>query len=145
MQLAQLIQGQLKKAEIDAQIVQLEFAQILQQQSEKAFKGITLVGWSGRVDPDGNTYDHVYTGRPNNDSSYSNKEVDKLLDESRQTTDETKRKAAFRAAEKIFVLDDPARIWYRFGVAQLLTVKKVTGLEAYPDQLIRLQYAKLAK
>lgn len=145
LQLAQLIQGQLKKAEIDAQIVQLEFAQILQQQSEKAFKGITLVGWSGRVDPDGNTYDHVYTGRPNNDSSYSNKEVDKLLDESRQTTDETKRKAAFRAAEKIFVLDDPARIWYRFGVAQLLTVKKVTGLEAYPDQLIRLQYAKLAK
>lgn len=145
LQLAQLIQAQLKKAEIDAQIVQLEFAQILQQQAERSFKGITLVGWSGRVDPDGNTYDFVYTGRPLNDSSYSNKEVDRLLDETRQVTDEAKRKAAYRAAEQIFVVDDPARIWYRFGVAMLLTSKKLTGLEAYPDQMIRFQYGKLAK
>ena len=63
----------------------------------------------------------------------------------RQTSDEAKRKAALRAAEKIYVVDDPARIWYRFGVAQLLTVKKLTGLEPYPDQIIRFQFAKLAK
>ncbi|HEU5317805.1 MAG TPA: ABC transporter substrate-binding protein, partial [Chloroflexota bacterium] len=145
LQLAQLIQAQLQKASIDAQIVQLEFAQILQQQTDKVFKGVALTGWSGRVDPDGNTYDFVVTGQPQNDPSYSNKEVDRLMNEQRQTTDEAKRKTALQAAQKIYVVDDPARIWYGFGVAQLLTNKKVTGLEPYPDRIIRFQYAKLAK
>jgi peptide/nickel transport system substrate-binding protein len=145
LQLAQLIQAQLQKASIDAQIVQLEFAQILQQQTDKVFKGVALTGWSGRIDPDGNTYDFVVTGAPQNDPSYSNKEVDRLMNEQRQTTDEAKRKTALQAAQKIFVVDDPARIWYGFGVSQLLTNKKVSGLEPYPDRIIRFQYAKLAK
>jgi len=145
LQLAQLIQAQLQKASIDAQIVQLEFAQILQQQTDKVFKGVALTGWSGRIDPDGNTYDFVVTGAPQNDPSYSNKEVDRLMNEQRQTSDEAKRKAALQAAQKIFVVDDPARIWYGFGVSQLLTNKKVTGLEPYPDRIVRFQYAKLAK
>jgi peptide/nickel transport system substrate-binding protein len=144
LQQAQLLQAQLAKAEIKAEIKQLEFAQILKLQSDKAFPGMTFVGWSGRVDPDANTYDHIVTGKPFNDSSYSNKEVDKLLDEQRTTSDEPKRKELLRKAEQIYVVDDPARVWFRFGVAQLITTKKVTGLEAYPDQIVRFQYAKLA-
>jgi peptide/nickel transport system substrate-binding protein len=145
LQQAQLIQAQLRKADIDAQISQLEFAQILKQQTDHAFKGMTYVGWSGRVDPDGNTYDFNYTGRPNNDGSYSNKDVDKLLDDQRQTTDEAKRKDALRKAEQIFVVDDPARVWFRFGVAQILTNKKLQGLQPYPDQIPRFQFASLTK
>jgi peptide/nickel transport system substrate-binding protein len=145
LQQAQLIQAQLRKADIDAQIVQLEFAQILKQQADHVFKGMTYVGWSGRVDPDGNTYDFNYTGRPNNDGSYSNKDVDTLLDEQRQTTDLTKRKDALRKAEQIYVVDDPSHVWFRFGVAQLLTSKKLQGLEPYPDQIPRFQYASLQK
>src|SRR5207248_6018561 len=41
LQQAQLIQAQLRKADIDAQIAQLEFAQILKQQADKVFKGIS--------------------------------------------------------------------------------------------------------
>lgn len=145
LQQAQLIQAQLAKAEIKADLVQLEFAQVLQMQTAHTFKGMTFVGWSGRIDPDGNTYDHVYTGRPFNDSSYTNKDVDALLDQQRQTSDEDKRKAALRKAEQIYVVDDPARVWFRFGVAQLLTVKKLQGLQPYPDQIIRFQYAWLSK
>jgi peptide/nickel transport system substrate-binding protein len=145
LQQAQLIQAQLRKADIDAQISQLEFAQILKQQTDKVFKGITYVGWSGRVDPDGNTYDFNYTGRPNNDGSYSNPDVDRLLDEQRQATDEAKRKDALRKAEQIFVVDDPARAWFRFGVAQMLTSKQLQGLQPYPDQIPRFQFASLQK
>jgi peptide/nickel transport system substrate-binding protein len=145
LQLAQLIQAQLKKADINAQIVQLEFAQILQQQTDKTFKGVALTGWSGRVDPDGNVYDFVVTGKPQNDPSYSNKDVDRLMEEQRQSTDQGKRKAALQAAQKIFVLDDPGRIWYGFGVSQLLVNKRVSGLEPYSDRIIRFQYAKVAK
>jgi peptide/nickel transport system substrate-binding protein len=145
LQLAQLIQAQLGKADIRAELVQLEFAQILELQSRKEFKGLTQVGWSGRIDPDGNTYDHIYTGRPFNDSSYSNREVDRLLDEQRATTDTDRRKTALRRAEQIFVVDDPARIWFRHGVAQLVTAKRLQGLEPYPDQIIRFQFAWLQK
>jgi peptide/nickel transport system substrate-binding protein len=145
LQLAQLMKAQLQKADIQMDITQLQFAEILKLQNDHAFKGLTLVGWSGRIDPDGNTFDHVYTGRPFNDSSYTNKDVDKLLDEERATTDQEKRKTALRAAEKIFAVDDPARIWYRFGVALLLTVPKFKGLEPYPDQIVRFQYGWLQR
>ena len=145
LQQAQLIQAQLRKADIDAQIAQLEFAQILKQQTDHVFKGITYVGWSGRIDPDGNTYDFNYTGRPNNDGSYSNPDVDKLLDEQRQAGDESARRAALRKAEQIFVVDDPARAWFRFGVAQQLTTTKLQGLTPYPDQIPRFQLASLSK
>src|SRR5689334_22007631 len=104
LQQAQLIQAQLKRADIDAQIVQLEFAQILDQQTKHTFKGATYIGWSGRIDPDGNTYDFLFTGRPNNDTSYSNADVDKLLDAQRQATDEAGRKDALRKAEQIYVV-----------------------------------------
>ncbi len=145
LQQAQLLQAQLRKADIDAQIVQLEFAQILDLQSKHEFKGITYVGWSGRIDPDPNTYDHIVTGKPFNDSSYSNKDVDRLLDEQRATTDEAKRKDALRKAEQIYVVDDPARVWLRFGVSPLLTVKAVQGMEPYPDRIPRLHVASLQK
>jgi peptide/nickel transport system substrate-binding protein len=145
LQQAQLIQAELRKADIDAQISQLEFAQVLKQQTDHVFKGVTFVGWSGRIDPDGNTYDFMYTDRPNNDSSYSNKDVDKLLDDQRQTDDQAKRKDALRKAEQIYVADDPARVWFRFRVSQLLTSKKLQGLQPYPDQIPRFQFASLQK
>jgi peptide/nickel transport system substrate-binding protein len=145
LQQAQLIQAQLRKADIDAQIVELEFAQILKQQADHVFKGMTYVGWSGRVDPDGNTYDFNYTARPNNDGSYSNADVDKLLDDQRQTTDEAKRKDSLRKAEQIYVVDDPSHVWFRFGVSQLLTSTKLQGLQPYPDQIPRFQAASLQK
>lgn len=145
LQQAQLVQAQLAKADIKAEIKQLEFAQILDAQSKKTFTGMTFIGWSGRIDPDPNFYDFVVTGRPNNDSSYSNKEVDKLMEDQRQTSDEAKRKEALRKAEQIAVVDDPARVWFRFGVAQLVTTKKVQGLTVYPDQIIRFNYGSLSK
>jgi peptide/nickel transport system substrate-binding protein len=144
LQQAQLIQAQLKRADIDAQIVQLEFAQILDQQTKHTYKGATYVGWSGRIDPDGNTYDFLYTNRPNNDTSYTNPDVDKLLDAQRQTTDEASRKDSLRKAEQIYVVDDPARAWFRFGVSQLLTPKTVQGLQPYPDRIARLQFASMS-
>ena len=143
LQQAQLIQAQLKKADIDAQISQLEFAQVLKQQTDHVFKGMTYVGWSGRIDADANTYDFIYTDRPNNDSSYSNPDVDKLLDQQRQATDEATRKTALRKAEQIYVVDDPARAWFRFGVAQQLTPTTVKGLSPYPDQIPRFQLASV--
>jgi peptide/nickel transport system substrate-binding protein len=105
---------------------------------------MSQVGWSGRIDPDGNTYDHIYTGRPFNDSSYSNKDVDALLDQERQTNDESQRKDAFRKAEQTYVVDDPARVWYRFRNSEILASNKLKGIQVYPDAIVRFHELSLS-
>ena len=104
---------------------------------------MSFVGWSGRIDPDGNTYDFNYTGRPNNDGSYTNPDVDKLLDQQRQSSDQAERTTALRKAEQIYVVDDPARVWFRFRVAQQLTTTNVQSIAPYPDSIPRFQLASL--
>jgi hypothetical protein len=36
-------------------------------------------------------------------------------------------------------------VWFRFRVSQLLTSKKLQGLQPYPDQIPRFQFASLQK
>jgi hypothetical protein len=48
-----------------------------------------------------------------------------------------------RKAEQLFVVDDPARVWFRFGVAQLIASTRVSGLKPYPDQIVRFQYSSI--
>ncbi|MBV9170120.1 MAG: hypothetical protein JOZ81_08565 [Chloroflexi bacterium] len=143
-QLGQLIQAQLQKAGIEPQLAQLDSAEILKQQVDHSYKGMILYTWSGRIDPDGNVYDQVYTGRPFNDMSYSNAQVDQLLDQQRTTSDQSRRTDLLRQAEKIYALDDPAKIFYGFPSVQLAAAKKVQGLELYPDGRLRMQTAWIA-
>jgi peptide/nickel transport system substrate-binding protein len=145
LQLAQLIQAQLAKADITADIKTLLFNDIVTMQQAKKHPGMTLIGWSGRLDPDGNTYDFVVTGTPNNDSGYSNAKVDELMKAQRAEPDPAKRKAMLLQAQQIYVVDDPSRVWYGFGVSPLITVKALTGMESYPDRIPRFQTAQLSK
>jgi peptide/nickel transport system substrate-binding protein len=145
LQTGLLIQGQLARADITADLRRVSPEEIQTVLSTRKFAGLALWGWSGRIDPDGNTYDFVKTGGVMNDSSYSNPQVDRLLDEQRSTLDVAKRTAALRAAERIYAFEDPARIWFRFSSAQILTVVSVQGLELHPDGLPRLLNAWLRK
>jgi peptide/nickel transport system substrate-binding protein len=145
LQLAQLIQAQLAKADITAEIKTQLFNDIVTLQQAHKHLGMTLIGWSGRLDPDGNTYDFVVTGTPNNDSSYSNAKVDELMKAQRAESDPAKRKTMLTQAQQIYVVDDPSRVWYAFGVSPLITVKNLTGMESYPDRIPRFQAAQLGK
>jgi peptide/nickel transport system substrate-binding protein len=139
LQFAQLLQAELLKADITMDIKTLLFNEIVTLQQQHKQSGMTLIGWSGRIDPDGNVYDFNYTGRPNNDSAYSNKDVDSLLDQTRTASDTAKRKDLFLKAQQIFVVDDPSRIFYSFNAAQLLTAKAIQGFQDFPDQLPRFE------
>ena len=139
VQFATLIQAQMLKAGIDMKIQSLEFAQILDQQTKHIFKDATLVGWSGRLDPDGNTYDHIVTGKPFNDASYSSKTVDDAMDQQRTLSDPAARKPLLRKAEET-VVTEAGRVWYSFRITGIATAKKVHGVDAYPDGIIRFHY-----
>lgn len=139
LQFAQLLQAQLLKADITMDIKTLLFNDIVALQQKHQQPGATLIGWSGRIDPDGNVYDFNYTGRPNNDSAYTNKQVDTLLDQTRTETDIVKRKALFQQVQQITMVEDPSRIVYSYNAAQLLTAKAIQGFNLFPDQLPRFE------
>ena len=145
LQLAQLIQSELAKADITADIKTQLFNDIVTLQQAHKHPGMTLVGWSGRLDPDGNTYDFVVTAGAQNDSSYSNAKVDELMKAQRIEPDVAKRKQMLIDAQQIYAVDDPSRVWYGFGVSPIITVKALTGMESYPDRIPRFQTAQLAK
>jgi peptide/nickel transport system substrate-binding protein len=145
LQLAQLIQSELAKADITADIKTQLFNDIVTLQQAHKHLGMTLINWSGRLDPDGNTYDFVVTGGVQNDPSYSNAKVDELMKAQRVESDPAKRKALLLEAQQIYVVDDPARVWYGFGVSPMITVKNLTGMDSYPDRIPRFQNAQLGK
>ncbi|TME26453.1 MAG: hypothetical protein E6I64_09365 [Chloroflexi bacterium] len=145
LQAAQLIQSELAKADITMDLKTQLFNDIVTLQQQHKHLGMTFVGWSGRLDPDGNTYDFVVTGSPNNDSSYSNSKVDDLMKQQRAESDPAKRKQLLLQAQQIYTVDDPSRVWYGFGVSPLVTVKNLVGMESYPDRIPRFQAASLQK
>src|SRR5438094_1254103 len=145
LQQAQLIQSQLAKADIVADIKTQLFNDIVTLQQAKKHTGMTNVGWSGRLDPDGNTLDFVVTGKPNNDSSYTNSKVDDLMNQQRAESDPAKRKTLLLQAQQIYVVDDPSRVWLGFTVSPIVTVKNLLGFTPYPDRIPRFQTGYLQK
>jgi peptide/nickel transport system substrate-binding protein len=145
LQRAQLIQAQLAKADITADIKTQLFNDIVTLQQAHKHLGMTDIGWSGRLDPDGNTYDFVVTGGAQNDSSYSNAKVDELMKAQRAESDPAKRKALLLQAQQIFVVDDPSRVWTGHSISAITSVKNLTGMESYADRIPRFQTAQLGK
>src|SRR6266513_4623120 len=145
LQAAQLIKSELAKADITMDLKSGTLADIVTLQQQHKHLGMTFVGWSGRLDPDGNTYDFVVTGQPNNDSSYSNPQVDTLMKQQRAEPDPAKRTTLLRQAQQIFTVDDPSRVWFGFTVSALTSVRSVVGMDSYPDRIPRFQAAQIQR
>jgi peptide/nickel transport system substrate-binding protein len=95
--------------------------------------------------PDGNTYDFVVTGSPNNDSSYSNAQVDTLMKAQRAESDPAKRKDSLLTSAADLRGRRPSRVWYGFGVSPIISIRRLIGMESYPDRIPRFQTAQLQK
>ena len=66
-----------------------------------------MLAWSGRIDPDGNSYIFLKTGAPQNYSAWSNAEADKALDDARLVTDQAQRKAIYEKLAKTVLDEEP--------------------------------------
>ncbi len=136
-QVGEVMQAMAREAGFDVKITAMEFASSLQAGYAGRFEAFN-VGWSGRVDPDGNMYQFLHTGGTFNYGHYSSPEMDKLLDQERQTNDAGQRKAII------------ARIWeqerkdlpliYLWNPKNTVGMKKtLEGFVQVPDGIIRLQ------
>jgi len=135
IQEATLIKDQLSKAGITVNIQTEEFGQVLTEAESHNFDA-ALVGWSGRIDPDGNMFGWFHTGGGFNDGQYSNPQVDSLLEQARSATDQATRKSLYDQAQKMLV-DDVAYVFIEHGPAQEIASAKVHNFSLIADSIDR--------
>jgi peptide/nickel transport system substrate-binding protein len=143
MQTAEVVQSMTNEAGFDVHIQAIEFASSLQASQRGEYEAY-VIGWSGRVDVDGNTYQFLHTGQGNNVSHYSNPTVDKLLDEGRAMTDLAKRREVYNQIWPILRQDLPLTYLYNPRNIVAMTTK-LQGFRPVPDGMIRLQGLEMAK
>jgi peptide/nickel transport system substrate-binding protein len=138
---AQVIQSMAAEAGIDMKIRLIEFATSFKQTQAGEFQAFQI-GWSGRIDPDGNSYVFMRTKAPQNDGGYSNPEADKALDDARLIYDPAQRKAIYEKLTKI-VLNDLPLIYLYHRKLLIAHTTKVEGYKQMPDGLVRVIGLKL--
>ncbi len=143
LQAAEVVQSMAAEAGFEVRIQAMEFASSLQA-SQRGEYELYMIGWSGRVDVDGNTYQFLHTGQGNNVSHYSSPTVDSLLDEGRGMTDVVKRRAIYQKAWQELRHDLPLTYLYNPRNIVAMTAK-LNGFRAVPDGMIRIQGLELAK
>ena len=135
IQWATLIKDQLAKAGITTNLQTEEFGQLQEETAAHNFQA-SLLGWSGRIDPDGNMFSQYHTGAGLNYGQYSNPPVDKLLENGRIESDQAKRKQLYQDAQKTIVSDVPYVFIYH-GVAEQITSRKVHDFQLISDEIFR--------
>jgi peptide/nickel transport system substrate-binding protein len=138
---AQVLQSMASEAGFDLKIRLIEFATSFKQAQAGEFQAF-LIGWSGRIDPDGNSYVFLHDKAPQNDGGYSNPEADKALEEARLITDPAQRKAIYEKLTRI-VLDDEPLIYLYHRKLLIAHTTKLEGYKQMPDGLVRVIGLKL--
>jgi peptide/nickel transport system substrate-binding protein len=140
-QVAEIIQAMAGEAGFDMKIRVTEFATSLKEAEQGRFQAFFLA-WSGRVDPDGNAYIFHKTKAPQNNSGYSNSDVDKWLDEARTKSSLAERKAVYeKLAEKLLSEGGIVYLYHRLMI--IAHTSRLDGYKQMPDGLIRLTGARL--
>ena len=143
LRLGQVIQSQAKEAGFDVKVQPSEFASALDQTDAGDFETFQ-VGWSGRVDPDGNLYSFLHTGGPLNITGQSDPQLDELLEKARTSADEAERRTLYGQAIRIAAEDRPILYLYH-PKNYLVATPDVAGVDYFADGLPRFKTAGLAQ
>jgi peptide/nickel transport system substrate-binding protein len=133
---AEVVQSMAAEAGFDLKIRITEFATSIKEAEDGNFQ-LYLIGWSGRPDPDGNSYVFQTCGAPQNNGKYCDKEVDAAHALARAKSDPAERKKAYEIVAKKFLADGSIIYLYH---SQVLVAHsdKLDGYKQMPDGLIRV-------
>jgi peptide/nickel transport system substrate-binding protein len=135
--LGQVIQSMEKEVGFNVTLEPTEFVTSLNRADAGKFD-VFLIGWSGRVDPDGNIFQFVQTTGSQNDAGFSDAKLDFILNNARRSTTEKSRITIYSAAMKILHRQRP--LIYLWHPIQYDGVRKnVEGVQMLGDGLIRAQ------
>jgi peptide/nickel transport system substrate-binding protein len=138
---AQVVQSMAAEAGFDMKIRVTEFATSLKQAEAGEYQAYMLA-WSGRIDPDGNSYVFLHKDAPQNYSAWSNADADKALDGARLVTDMAQRKALYEKLTKL-EMEDEAILYIYHRRILIAHTTKLEGYKQMPDGLVRVVGLKL--
>ncbi|MBK5652696.1 MAG: ABC transporter substrate-binding protein [Rhizobium sp.] len=138
---AQVVQSMAAEAGFDMKIRVTEFATSLKQAEAGEYQAY-LLAWSGRIDPDGNSYVFLHKDAPQNYSAWANPDADKALDDARLTTDMAQRKAIYAKLTKLEQEDEPLLYIYHRRII-IAHATRLDGYKQMPDGLVRVIGLKL--
>jgi peptide/nickel transport system substrate-binding protein len=138
---AQVVQSMAAEAGFDMKIRVTEFATSLKQAEAGEFQAFMLA-WSGRIDPDGNSYVFLHSKAPQNYSAWINADTDKALDGARLVTDMAQRKSIYEKLTKL-ELDEEAILYLYHRRIIIAHTTKLEGYKQMPDGLVRVIGLKL--
>jgi peptide/nickel transport system substrate-binding protein len=138
---AEVVQSMAAEAGFDLKIRVTEFATALKDTEAGDYQAF-LIGWSGRSDPDGNSYGFQVCNQAFNVGKYCDKEVDAAHALARAKSDPAERKKAYEIVAKKFFADGSIIYLYHTQVLVAHT-DKLEGYKQMPDGLIRVIGLKL--
>ena len=138
---AQVVQSMAAEAGFDMKIRVTELATSLKQAEAGEYQAFFL-RWSGRIDPDGNSYIFLHSNAPQNYSFWSNADADKALEQARLVSDPAQRKAIYEKLTKVVIEDEPILYLFHYKILIAHTTK-VEGYRPMPDGLVRVIGLKL--
>ncbi|MEU0514572.1 ABC transporter substrate-binding protein [Amycolatopsis sp. NPDC006125] len=133
---AQALQASVAEGGFDLKIVPVEYSTLLDVQKRGDFELLQL-GWSGRIDPDGNTARFLSTGSGGNYGGFSSAELDDLLTRAARAATTAERADLYGQATSVIQRENPIVYTYRL---RNLTVHsaRIAGVEVYSDGVVRL-------
>ena len=133
----EVIQQMAKEAGFNISIRPQEFASALNDNDAGKHQAF-VIGWSGRVDPDGNIHQIQACKGTLNSTLACDEKIDALLDKAREVSDLTQRRALYR--EAIDLLTARRNIIYLYHPHYIAAhAKNLKGYKAVPDGLVRLK------
>jgi len=140
-QVAEVIQAMAKDAGFDMRIRVTEFATSLKESEEGRFQAF-FIGWSGRVDPDGNSYIFHKCKAPQNNGHFCSAQVDQWLEDARKASALADRKAIYeKIADKYLREGSIIYLYHRLVI--IAHSAKLEGYRQLPDGLVRAVGVKL--
>ena len=137
VQVGEVIQSLAAEAGFDISIRATEFATALNLQEEGDYDAFA-VGWSGRIDPDGNIHQFQTCDGNLNEAGWCDASVDEALNMARAESDTAKRYELYKQAAMTYLPD--RHILYLYHTQLFFPhSNKLVGFEAYPDGIIRFQ------
>jgi peptide/nickel transport system substrate-binding protein len=140
---AEILQSMAAEAGFDLKLRVTEFATSIKQAEEGAFQ-LYLFGWSGRVDPDGNSYIIQACKAPLNLGGYCDKDVDAWHMEARAKSDPAERKKSYEKITAKFLPEGNMLFLYHPQVL-IAYSDRLDGYTPMPDGLVRVVGLKLNK
>ncbi|WP_044296887.1 ABC transporter substrate-binding protein [Robinsoniella peoriensis] len=140
---AQVIKNQLSKIGIEADIQLIEWAQWLDTVYGKANYEATIIGHSGKLDPNDflNRFDSAYD---KNYFKFSDPQYDELIHQAAVSTDEAKRVELFKECQQLLV-DQAAAVYIQDPDVIYATSKSVQGMKNYPVTFLDMSSISLTK